>query len=73
MTMSPALIGGLVGLAFAVAEYFVFGAVIARAIGRGEAGSGPRVLDIVRKGQLILFPVVGFLVGPYLASSIGAS
>ncbi len=73
MTMSPALIGGLVGLAFAVVEYFVFGAVIERASRRGEAGQGPRILDLVRKGQLIAFPLIGFLVGPILAKSLGAS
>jgi hypothetical protein len=71
--MSPALIGGLVGLAFAIAEYFWFGMVINRAGRRGEAGRGPRILDLVRKGQLVVFPVIGFFVGPVLARSLGAS
>ena len=71
--MSPALIGALVGLAFAVVEYFMFGALISRAETRGEKGQGPRILDIVRKAQLVLFPVVGFFVGPYLAGVAGAS
>jgi hypothetical protein len=70
--MSPSLIGGLVGLAFAVVEYFVFGAVIERAGRRGETGQGPRILDLVRKGQLIAFPLIGFFVGPVLADSFGA-
>jgi hypothetical protein len=69
--MSPALIGGLVGLGFAVVEYFLFGAVIRRAGTRGEIGQGPRILDLVRKGQLIVFPVIGFFVGPILANSLG--
>ena len=70
--MSPALIGALVGLAFAVVEYFWFGVVIDRAARRGEGGRGPGTLDLVRKGQLILFPIIGFFVGPVLARSLGA-
>ena len=71
--MSPSIIGALVGLAFAVAEYFWFGVLIDRAARRGEAGAGPRVLDLVRKGQLIVYPLVGFFVGPILAGVSGAS
>jgi hypothetical protein len=69
--MSPALLGALVGLAFAVAEYFWFGVIIDRAFRGGREGPGPRLLDYVRKGQLILFPVVGWLVGPIVARSFG--
>ena len=42
--MSPALIGGLVG-----------------------------ILDLVRKAQLVLFPVIGLLVGAMLAKNSGVS
>ncbi len=69
--MSLALIGGLVGLAFAVVEYFIFGALIARAEKRGERGRGPHVLDLARKAQLILFPVIGVIVGSILAGDEG--
>ncbi len=69
--MSPALIGGLVGLAFAVAEYFLFGALIERAARRSEEGRGPRILDLVRKAQLVLFPVIGLIVGAMLAKNSG--
>ena len=69
--MSPALIGGLVGLAFAAAEYFLFGALIRRAARRGEEGQGPRILDLVRKAQLVLFPVIGLIVGAMLAKNSG--
>jgi hypothetical protein len=69
--MSPALIGALVGLAFAVVEYFWFGALIARAERQGTTGSGPRALDIVRKAQLVFYPLVGFFVGPFLARQLG--
>ena len=69
--MSWALIGGLVGLAFAVVEYFLFGALIERAERRGEAGQGPRVLDLVRKTQLVLFPLAGLVIGWLLAGDAG--
>jgi hypothetical protein len=71
--MSIALIGALVGLAFAAAEYVLFGALIRRAASRGEAGRGPRVLDVVRKAQLIVFPLAGFLIGTWLESNSGVS
>ena len=67
--MSLALAGGLVGLTFAVAEYFLFGVLIERAARRNEAGRGPRILDLVRKTQLLLFPVAGFVVGSLLDTS----
>jgi NADH-quinone oxidoreductase subunit I len=38
--MSPALIGGFVGLAFALVEYLIFGALIARAERRREPAPG---------------------------------
>ncbi len=69
--MSLALIGGLVGLAFGVVEYFIFGALIARAERRGEKGRGPRLLDAARKAQLILFPLIGILVGSVVAGDNG--
>jgi hypothetical protein len=69
--MSAALIGGLVGLAFAVIEYWMFGALIERAARRGEKGQGPVMLDLVRKTQLVLFPLVGLVVGWLLAGEVG--
>jgi hypothetical protein len=69
--VSLALIGGLVGLAFAVAEYWVFGVLIARAGQRGERGGAPRAIDVARKAQLILFPLIGILVGSIVAGENG--
>ena len=69
--VSVALAGALVGLAFAIVEYVLFGALIGRAERRGEAGGGPRLLDIVRKVQLIAFPLVGYLVGPIAVDAFG--
>ena len=71
--MSTALIGGLVGLAFAVVEYFLFGALIARSARRGENGQGPRILDLVRKVQLVVFPLAGLFIGSMLAGDPGVS
>jgi hypothetical protein len=70
--MSLALIGALVGLAFAVVEYFLFGALIQRVELTGGSPDSKRVLDIVRKVQLVLFPVAGFIAGSMLDTS-GAS
>ena len=70
--MSASLIGGLVGLAFGIADYFLFGALITRAARRGEEGAGTRALDIARKAQIILFPLVGWFLGPYAAGLSGA-
>ena len=72
MTMSGALVGGLVGLAFGVVEYFVFGRLIENALRRSEKGPGPGILDLVRKAQLILFPIIGFFAGLVLVDR-GAS
>jgi hypothetical protein len=69
--MSLALVGGLVGLAFAVVEYFIFGSLIARSDRRGDRGAGPRALDVARKAQLILFPLIGLVVGSILAGDNG--
>ena len=71
--MSPALIGALVGLAFAAVEYVLLGALIRRAAERGEVGQGPRILDLVRKVQLVAFPIAGFLLGPVLVGDSGVS
>jgi hypothetical protein len=46
--MSYPLIGALVGLAFAIGEYFMFGVIIDRAAERGESGRGPHILDMSR-------------------------
>jgi hypothetical protein len=69
--MSPALIGALVGLAFAVVEYVLFGALIARAERERTKGPVPRVLDLVRKAQLVIYPLLGWFVGPFLAQQFG--
>ena len=71
--MSAGVIGALVGLAFGVVEYFVFGGLIERALRRGEKGPGPAIFDLVRKAQIVLFPVIGYFAGRILFSDGGAS
>ena len=71
-TVSPAAVGAIMGGAFAIIEYMMFGMLIARAAERGETGSGPKALDLVRKIQLVLFPLVGYFAGPYIAEAFGA-
>ena len=71
--MSYALIGGAVGLAFAVVEYAMFGALMRRVEMTGGSPDSKRILDWVRKGQLIVFPAAGFLVGLWLGNGFGAS
>jgi hypothetical protein len=69
--MSMSVIGALVGLAFAVVEYFLFGALMQRVEQTGGSPDTRRVLDWVRKGQLVFFPAVGFLVGPWVGNLLG--
>ncbi len=71
--MSLALIGALVGLAFAAVEYVLFGALLARTLRRGAKGAGPAILDLVRKAQIILFPIAGYFVGSLFAGQNGGS
>jgi hypothetical protein len=56
-----------------VVEYFIFGGLIARALRRDEKGTGPAILDLVRKAQIVLFPVIGYFAGHILLGDSGAS
>ena len=70
--MSPALIGGLAGLALAVVDYFVLGHV-KRTMER-TSGLDPRrsrAVDIARMVQFVAFPVIGFIAGPYVLAANG--
>jgi hypothetical protein len=64
--MSYPLIGALVGLAFAIAEFFMFGVLITRATERGETGRGANILDMIRKAQIVIFPAAGWIAGSLL-------
>ena len=66
-----AVVGALVVLAFAVVEYFLFGALMQRVEQTGGSHDTRRVLDWVRKGQLVFYPAVGYLVGPWVGNLLG--
>ncbi|NDV85090.1 hypothetical protein GTW51_00055 [Aurantimonas aggregata] len=69
----PAFIGALVGLLIGVADFFVLGYMrdmMARRRASEPVGPG-LALNIARFTQLILFPIVGWFVGPVVASSLG--
>ena len=51
--MSYPLIGALVGLASAIAEFFMSSILIGRA----------NILDMIRKAQIVIFPAAGWIVG----------
>ncbi len=61
--MSYPLVGALVGLAFAIAEFFLFGIIIRRSAERGEAGGGANIRDTIRKAQIVIFPAAGWIAG----------
>ncbi|MBB4001709.1 MAG: hypothetical protein V7704_18375 [Aurantimonas endophytica] len=69
----PAVIGALVGLVIGVADFFVLGYMrdmMARR--RSSEPVGPSLaLNVARYSQLLLFPIVGWFVGPVVASSLG--
>jgi len=66
--MIPAwFMGLLVGAVFAVLTYIVLGAVInkTRNDGRIERGQFAFTLDLIRKIDLVTFPVFGALIGHF--------
>ena len=71
--MSYALIGALVGLTFAIVEYIMLGKLMQRVAMTGGSPDTNRVLDWLRKSQLVIFPAVGFFVGPWIGNLFGVS
>ena len=67
------IIGALVGLAFALVEYVFFGKLMRRVEMTGGSADSRRILDWVRKSQLVVFPVVGFFAGRWVGGYVGAS
>ena len=60
--MSGGLIGTLIGLVIAVVDFALLRMLSARV----ELHDTKRVLSVTGIAQLVLFPVVGFFVGPYV-------
>jgi hypothetical protein len=69
--MSPALIGGLAGLAVAIVDYFILGHLKREQERNGMEQRRLRAVDIARIIQLVAFPVIGFFAGPYIFASLG--
>lgn len=62
--MSPALTGGIIGLAFGVFSYYVLSPMVIRWIERREPEPIPG-LRASRWGDLVLYPGIGFAIGNY--------
>jgi hypothetical protein len=69
--MSPALIGGLAGLALAIVDYFILGYVKREQERKGMEQRRLRAVDIARTIQLVAFPAIGFFAGPYILAPFG--
>lgn len=61
--MSAGLVGALVGLAIAIADF----ALLRLLASRVELSETKRVLTITGMSQLVLLPIVGFFVAPLFA------
>lgn len=71
MTLSPAMIGALVGAVLGIIGYISLRSVadrIENLKGTNDPKTAAKVLRIAALGDLIIFPVVGYLVGPMVLS-----
>ena len=66
--MTAAILGALVGLAIGIADFVVLGAAARHS---GAKRGGP--LQIIRLMSLVVFPIVGWFIGPIVASSLSSS
>ena len=60
--MSASMIGALVGLLIAAADYFLLRLLASRV----ELDDTKRVLNITGLSQFVLLPIVGWFAGPFL-------
>lgn len=63
--ISAAVIGAVVGLTVGIADFVVLGAA---ARNSGARTRGP--LRVIRLMSLVVFPIVGWFVGPIVATSL---
>jgi hypothetical protein len=63
--ISAAVIGAVVGLLIGVADFVVLGAAA-----RNSAASRGGALRFIRLMSLVVFPIVGWFVGPIVATSL---
>ena len=66
--MTAAIIGAVVGLAIGIADFVVLGAAA-----RTSAAKSGGPLRIIRLMSLVVFPIVGWFVGPIVATSLSTS
>lgn len=69
MSLSPAMIGALVGAVLGILGYISLRSVadrIEHMKGTNDPQTAAKVLRIAALGDLVIFPVVGFFVGPML-------
>jgi hypothetical protein len=69
--MTPALIGAIVGAVFGLMGYASLRSIAARLEGFGATPEKRRTAGILRMvalADLILFPIVGYLVGPMIVT-----
>ena len=62
--MSPALSGGIIGLAFGVFSFYVISLFIIRWIEQQEQKPVPGIWAS-RWGDLVLYPAIGYAIGYY--------
>jgi hypothetical protein len=60
--MSGSLIGALIGIVIAVADFVV----LKMLAGRVDLDETKRVLNVTAASQFVLLPLVGWFVGPYV-------
>jgi hypothetical protein len=63
--ISAAVIGAVVGLVIGIADFVVLGAAA-----RNSAASRGGALRFIRLMSLVVFPIVGWFVGPIIATSL---
>lgn len=66
--MSPALTGGIIGLAFGTFSYYVLSPPIIRWIERTAERNGEKPIPglwATRWGDLVLYPAIGYAIGYY--------
>lgn len=73
--MSPGIIGALVGLLIGLIEYVVlfpliYKAAQARHVDQNEPFSPPRLMELVRLSQLIILPVLGYVMASVLFANV---
>ena len=64
--MNAGLVGGLIGLAIGLVDYFVFGSVIRKLETSSAQAMAAKALNIARIAQLVALPAIGYWIGATL-------